>query len=371
VAVFVTGGTGFLGRHLVAGLRQRGEDVVLLVRGRDDAEAREKAARALGSLAPEGDGAQARFRVCRGSLDAPDLGLSPADRDMVLSSCDRILHCGASVRFDLSWAEAEAVNVGGTRSVLALARERQRRGGLARYDHVGTAFVAGRRTDLVGEEELDGRLGHRNTYERSKFEAEKLVREARGEIPACIFRPSIVVGDSTRGRTSSFQMIYWPLRMYVSGLWRTCPGHPDAPIDMVPVDFVRDALLHLRTRPESLGRCFHVAAGGQGAITLAQIAQEAGTVFPGCPPLRFVDPASWMRWVHPLLKYLSFGTPRRIVRRGEFYVPYFTANPRFDNAGLRALLSGSGLEVPSVASYLHRLFEYCRDTDWGRRPLPS
>jgi thioester reductase-like protein len=372
VAVFVTGGTGFLGRQVVAGLLRGGEEVVLLVRGRDDADARAKASAALASAnAPAGDGSRPRWRVVRGSLAEPDLGLMPADRERILAECDRILHCAATVRFDLPWAEAEATNVGGTRAVLALARERQRRGGLARYDHVGTAFVAGRRTDLVGEEELDGRLGHRNTYERSKFEAEKLVRDARGEVPACIFRPSIVVGDSEQGRTSSFQMIYWPLRMYVSGLWRTCPGRPDASIDMVPVDFVRDALLHLRTRPETLGRCYHVAAGAEGAITLAQVTDEAKAVFPGCKPLRFVDPAPWMRYVHPMLKHLTFGAPRRIVRRGEFYVPYFTANPRFDNTGLRAQLAGSGIDVPSVASYLRRLLQYCLDTDWGRRPLPS
>ena len=88
-------------------------------------------------------------------------------------------------------------------------------------------------------------------------------------------------------------------------------------------------------------------------------------------PVRFVDPGPWMRYVHPVLKHLFFGAPRRIVRRGEFYVPYFTANPRFDNSGLQALLTGSGLEVPSVASYLRRLLQYCLDTDWGRRPLPT
>jgi long-chain acyl-CoA synthetase len=342
------------------------------VRGRDDADAKEKVRAALHPAAGnEGGGAGPPPTVMRGSLSEPDLGLAPADRERVVSSCDRILHCGASVRFDLPWADAEAVNVGGTRAVLDLARERHRRGGLARYDHVGTAFVAGRRTDVVGEEELEGRLGHRNTYERSKFEGEKLVRQARGDIPAAIFRPSVVVGDSEDGRTSSFNVIYWPLRMYASGLWRTCPGRPEAPIDMVPVDFVRDAMLHLRARTQTIGRCFHVAAGVRGAITLAQIADEAAAVFRARKPVRFVDPAPWMRLVHPLIKHLSFGAPRRIVRQGEFYVPYFTANPRFDNSGLKEMLAGSGLEVPSVASYLRRLFQYCVDSDWGRRPPPA
>jgi long-chain acyl-CoA synthetase len=218
----------------------------------------------------------------------------------------------------------------------------------------------------VPESELDGRLGHKNTYEQSKFEAEGLVREAAADLPVCIFRPSIVVGESGSGRTTSFNMIYWPARLYAAGLWRTLPGRPDAPIDLVPVDFVRDALLAIRRRPESLGRCFHLAAGPDGVLRLARITEVLGEFVPGGKPVRFVDPGWWMRWVHPVLKHLTFGAPRRIVRHGEFYVPYFVANPRFDNANTRELLQGTGLVVPQVENYLRSLFQFCVDTNWGR-----
>ena len=270
------------------------------------------------------------------------------------------------MRLDLPLERSRAVNVGGTRGMLDLARERARRGTLTRFDYVGTAYVAGRRTDVVPEDELDGRLGHKNTYERSKFEAEGLVRAAAGELPVCIFRPSIVVGESDSGRTTSFNMIYWPARLYASGLWRTCPGNPEAPVDLVPVNFVRDALLAIRRQPRSLGRCFHLAAGPEGFLPLARIVEVLREFVPGRKPVRFVDPSWWMRYVHPLIKHLTFGSPRRIVRNGEFYVPYFVANPRFDNAGTRELLEGTGVAVPGVEDYLRSLFQFCVDTNWGR-----
>jgi long-chain acyl-CoA synthetase len=367
VSVFVTGATGFLGRHLVRRLVEGGERVVLLVRGRDDADAAERVRRALASV---GDGGDLRgggaVTVCRGALDAPGLGLGAADRDVVLGSCESFLHCGASVRLDLPLERARAVNVAGTRAMLDLARERARRGPFARFDYVGTAYVAGRRTDVVFEPELEGRLGHKNSYEQSKFEAEGVVRAAGADLPVCIFRPSIVVGESDSGRTTSFNMIYWPARMYASGLWRTLPGNPDAPVDLVPVNFVRDALLAIRRQPASLGRCFHVAAGPEGFCRLGRITEVLQEFLPGRKPVRFVDPAWWMRWVHPVIKHLAFGAPRRIVRHGEHYVPYFVANPRFDNTGTRELLRESGVAIPSVEDYLRGLFRFCLESNWGR-----
>jgi hypothetical protein len=193
------------------------------------------------------------------------------------------------------------------------------------------------------------------------------VREAAADLPVCIFRPSIVVGESRSGRTSSLNMLYWPARMYASGLWRTCPGNPDAPVDLVPVDFVCDALLAIRRQAASLGRCFHLAAGPEGSLRLRRITDVLAEFLPGRKPVRFVDPAWWMRYVHPVIKHLSFGAPRRIVRNGEFYVPYFAANPRFDNTGTRELLRGTGLSVPGVEDYLRALFRFCLESDWGRR----
>jgi nucleoside-diphosphate-sugar epimerase len=250
-----------------------------------------------------------------------------------------------------------------------LARRRQEQKGISRFDHVSTAFVAGRRTDVVLEAELEAPLGHKNSYEASKFEGEKLVRSHMPELPIAIFRPSIVVGAAADGSTTSFNVIYWPIRVYSKGLWRICPGHPQTPIDLVPVDFVSDAITSLRELPESIGKCFHLAAGADGAERLGDLTELVRRFFAVKHPVVFVNPGPWMRWVHPVLKHLTFGPPRRVVRSGEVYVPYFCGNPLFDTTNTRELLASTEVSVPRVSDYLERLFKYCVDTDWGRAPL--
>lgn len=364
----MTGATGFLGSYLLQELLEGGQEVVLLVRSRSLQEARGRVRKALALLGgAELEEIGPQLDLCLGSLDAPGLGLSAEERGRVLERCDQFLHCGASVRFDLPLEEARAVNLGGTEAMLELAAERHRRGGLTRFDYVGTAYVAGNRTDVVLETELDGRLGHKNTYERTKFEAEQAVRRAQEELPATIYRPSIVVGESERGRTPSFKMIYWPAKVYAMGLWRTCPGNPHTPVDLVPVNFVRDAILEIRRRPDSLGRCYHLAAGPEGQVTLGSMARLLQEIFSVRKPVRFVDPGWWMRSVHPLLKLLAFGASRRVVRTGEFYVPYFTQNPQFDNSGTVEALRATKVVLPRVGDYVHQLFRYCIETDWGRK----
>jgi hypothetical protein len=74
-----------------------------------------------------------------------------------------------------------------------------------------------------------------------------------------------------------------------------------------------------------------------------------------------------MRWVHPVLKYLTFGPPRRVVHAGEFYVPYFCNNPLFDIRNTRELLATVKLPIPRVADYLERLFHFCVETNWGKK----
>ena len=373
MAVFVTGATGFLGRYLVGSLLEQDEDVVLLVRGADRAHAEQRARESLAWFDRGYDAlVGGRVQVCAGELDRPGLGLSAEDRALVLERCDSFLHCGASVRFDLPIERARAVNVEGTRGVLELAAERQRRGALRRVDHVSTCYVAGRRTDRVAEDDLDPAPGHRNSYEQTKFEAELLVREASRELPIATHRPSIVVGESDFGRTSSFNTLYWPIRVYASGYWRTLPGRRDAPLDIVPIDFVRDAILALRRRDDTIGGTFHLAAGADDAITIGQGAAIVERFFPHRKGVRYVDPSWWMRTVHPALKAVAFGRGfRRFLRITDAYAPYFMANPRFDTTRTAALLAEEGLAAPSIESYFERLLRYAVESDWGRRDRPK
>lgn len=372
MTVFVTGATGFLGRYLVRGLLDEGEDVMLLVRGEDRAHAEQRTRNMLAWFEADLEGLLGtRVQVCPGDLDRPGLGLSAEDRALVVETCDSFLHCGASVSFDMPLALARAVNTEGTRALLDLARERQRSGELRRVDHVSTAYVAGRSQGLVAEDDVVPGVEHRNSYEFTKFEAEQLVVQAREEMPVTTYRPSIIVGESDFGRTSNFNTLYWPVKVYASGYWRTLPGRRDSTLDVIPVDFVRDAMLALRRQPETLGSTFHLAAGPAGVLTIDEAIELVERCFPERKSVRVVNPEWWMTTVHPMLKTVSFGRLRRFLGTVEAYAPYLLGNPTFDNTRARERLEPLGISVPSVSSYFGRLIRYCIETDWGRTDRPK
>lgn len=148
------------------------------------------------------------------------------------------------------------------------------------------------------------------------------------------------------------------------------PGRPDTPIDLVPVDFVRDAFLAIRQRPDSLHSTYHLAAGPDGDLTLQEICELVASFFPNRKAVKIFNPQFWMSFVHPVLKRLTFGRLRRIFISGEVYNPYFIQNPRFDTTHTKQALHDTKISLPEVKSYLGKLLQYCLDTDWGRKPFP-
>ena len=172
-------------------------------------------------------------------LTAPDLGLSAAERDRLAERAGTIVHSAASVSFTLELEEARSINLEGTRRMLELAELADRRGGLGCYAHVSTAFVAGTHRGRFAEADQDVGQEFHNSYERSKFEAEQLVRSR--DLLFTILRPSIVVGDRNNGWTAAFNVLYWPLRAFARGLFTAVPAIPSAPVDVVSIDYVADA----------------------------------------------------------------------------------------------------------------------------------
>ncbi len=203
--------------------------------------------------------------------------------------------------------------------------------------YVGTAYVAGERDDLVREDELAIGQGYRNTYEQTKAEAEALVRSRLDSLPGVILRPSIIVGDSRTGVTSSFKMMYWPLKIYARRLWRTVPGYPDAVLDIVPVDFVAQAVARLAFDEAAQGSTVHLCAGPKGCATIAQVAQRAAEYFKVREP-RFVDPKFFFAAVRPLLFMALWGRKRRVLVDGRAYRDYFTMRMQFDTTNAERLL---------------------------------
>lgn len=358
--LLLTGGTGQVGRALLPRLLEHPERRVLVLLRAPDADTLRRRLEQLRAELPEP--ARPRLEGVAGDVTLPGLGLSPGDRERVLADADGVVHSAASVRFDLPDAASEAHNLQGTVEVLGLARALAERGRLERLDHVSTCYVAGDREGLCLERELDQGQGFRNSYERSKLKAELRVREAMAQgLPAAVHRLAIVVGDSRTGRTQSFNVVYWPLKLYLRGWWRTLPGRPDARVDMVPCDFVAEAMRRILDQPGTLGRTFHLAAGPE-APTIGALMEQVRQLTGG-PPLRVIDQGRYRRWVRPLLTPF-FWTPRgqAIRRGGEAFLPYLERNPVFDVGEARSVLGG--LEPPPVGAWLETVLRYAMERDF-------
>jgi thioester reductase-like protein len=361
--IFVTGATGFLGVRLVHELLERNPSarLALLIRERPGQSGRE---RADSFLSPA---EQSRVQVFSGDVSQPNCGLDAASWQRLTGECTRVIHSAATVRFDHTLDEARRINVEGTRHVLDLAAATKN---LCSMAYVGTAYVAGERTDLVREDELAIGQGYRNTYEQTKAEAEALVRSRLDSLPGVILRPSIIVGDSRTGVTSSFKMMYWPLKIYSRGLWRTVPGYRDAVLDIVPVDYVAASVSHALFDQAALGSTLHICAGPSGCATIEQVALRAKEYFHGGEP-RFVDPRLFFAFVRPLLYVSLWGRKRRVLVDGRAYRDYFTMRMQFDTTNAERILSPVGIRPPHVLDYLDCLFNYCVASEWGRRPVTA
>ena len=334
-AVLLSGATGFVGREILSRFLERGDHhIFALVRAENDDQA---AARL-----PAHD----RVTAVAGDIEHADLGLAGATRDLLSREVTTVLHCAASVSFDLSLEKSRAVNVEGSRRMLEFARSCDR---LERFSYVSTAYVAGEPGGLFREDELAVGQRFRNPYERSKFEAELALRSEGRDLPLQILRPSIVVGDSSTGRTTSFNVLYGPLKAFARGAVPAIPARRDAPVDIVPVDYVADRVHELATHgPDGT---FHLVAG-RNATTVGRLLEMSSEEL-GCAQPTVMSPRLYRSWVHPWLRRKYRG-----LRRMEVYFPYFAMRVRFDDRRL-----GPG---PRVEGYFHRLVRYAQAAGWGR-----
>ena len=294
-ATVVTGVTGFLGRELLGSLLALpGERVVAPIRPSRGASAAIRVAKLLDGLIPDParrEEAARRVHPIETDLSADDPHFDEALRRAIDGLPARVIHGAASVAFDLPLEETRRINVEGTKRMLSSAATLAEAGLLTRFAYVSTAFVAGTREGRVYERELDVGQGFTNTYERSKLEAELLLRECGGGLPWTVLRPSIVAGRASTGETSHYHVLYWPLKVFARGLVVCIPGERDAVFDIVPVDFVVDALLHILEREDSLGGCYHLSRRHPGHARRGGAARRRDVRAAPCAALRLAPPA--------------------------------------------------------------------------------
>jgi thioester reductase-like protein len=359
--VLLTGSTGFVGMELVARYLERGDrDIVVLVRAADDTAASARMDDVLGNLfGPRAARHRPRVRAYAADVTAPGLGLDPSVRDRLACEVSTIVHSAASVSFTLSLEEARGINLEGTRRMLEFADAARSCGGLERYGHVSTAYVAGDHSGRFSEGDLDLGQQFHNSYERSKFEAEQMIR-AHDQLPFTILRPSIVVGDRSSGWTSAFNVLYWPLRAFARGLFTAVPAIPSAPVDVVSVDYVADAIHELCESEGGFGETYHLTAGAN-ASTIDEIAHLASRYFRRPLP-KVLPPAEFDA-------RRCDSAERSALEASAAYFPYFSIDTVFDQAATRARLEPHGIRTSPLGEYLDRLLDFATRSRWGKRPI--
>jgi long-chain acyl-CoA synthetase len=337
-SLFLTGATGFLGMELIARMLDQGDgpDLYVAIRADDPPAAQARLTETIGRLWETPPESIRRLHAVRADLTAPGLGLTAFARDELAANVERVVHCAASISFTLPLAQAREVNVAGTRRVLELAAELP---ALERVVHVSTAYVSGRTPDVFDEPHPGG-SGFRNTYERTKMEAEVAVRAAG--LPFAIVRPSIVVGEAGSGWTSAFNVLYWPLQAFARGLLPVVPADPDGIVDMVPVDYVAE-VIERATFDADAGGCFHAVAGDKAVLVREFVDAVCGELSMDAPQL---TAANTLEDGHP----------------AEIFAPYFDVDTRFGNARGRGLAG----EAPDPLSYLPELLRFAKAARWGK-----
>src|SRR5205085_8238851 len=230
-----------------------------------------------------------RIEVLEGDIGERGLGLSGDQLSRLRSDVTIAYHLAAIYDLAVPLDIAQRVNVDGTGNVLELCAGCKK---LERLNYVSTAYVAGDRTGVVYEHELVLGQHFKNHYESTKFQAEMWVRDAMAEVPVTIYRPAIVVGDSRTGETQKFDGPYYMLRtisrtMKMGGRIPQF-GASDAPFNVVPVDFVVDALVAAAADPASVGQTLHLV--DPEPITARELMQVLSREYAGKEPSYKVPP---------------------------------------------------------------------------------
>lgn len=335
--------SSFLATRVVARLLGDGEDVWCVVRRKsmDDAERRRAAL---------GRGQRGRLHFLEGDTACLDLGLSGRECQMLAREIDVIHHCAAVTYLGTSRAEAERTNVGGAREVLELAEACRH---LERLVHWSTALVSGARRGRVLEDEL-GPGPCRNVVSETRLRAERMLAEARDHIPITVLRPSIVVGDSRTGETDRLEGPYLLVLLLLSAppdLRIPMPGRGDAPLNMVPIDFVVEAGFALAAHPSSAGRTYHIVDPDPlpARRVFDLIAEKAERPAPrGYVPTSFAT--TLMR------------TPglERFANIPRAFLEQLATDVVWDDRQARPILREAGLQCPPFEDYVAKMVDFVR-----------
>jgi len=367
--IFITGATGFIGSHLSVKILSEEQDsnLYVLVRGKNQTDSENRFRTIIEKNFPDFDFSNftSRIFILNGDICSDNLGLTENEHSFLTNKVTHIIHSAANVSHTLELEKARKINVEGVQNVLKFAVSCKENDKLVSLSYISTAYVCGNTSSVINEEPL---LPHRrfaNTYEETKYEAESLVVSMMNKLPVHIFRPSIVVGNSETGKTTSFNVIYYPLKLLRKGMLKLLAGTKSVKLDIVPVNYVVNAIHHiLFKRERTYGKIYNLTAGKEKSLSLAEIMN------------RTLNNGFGKKIKHvPMIPYriAKLFTPLLTKKLKKFknlmtnYEPFLAFSPEFRNDNTSAALFGSGIEAPHLSSYFEKLLTYCLDSDWGKR----
>lgn len=268
--ILLTGANGFLGTQITSRLlKQYNHKIIVLMRGESKEDAVNRLYRGWWEFPELLEEIGGRIPVLNGDISKSNLGLKKDEYEKLVQNITHIIHTAADWRLKSSHKELQKTNVQGTQNLLELAQLAHEDHGLERFSHLSTAYVAGAKMGIISENNLTSKHGFLNNYEKTKFESEIEVKKS--EFNISIFRPSMIVGDSTTGYVKTFNTIYIPLKLYLKGQLPIIPAHPSMKVNLVPVDYVADAVIDLTFDSRAANKTFHLTAPRGSLPTLKEL----------------------------------------------------------------------------------------------------
>jgi thioester reductase-like protein len=346
--ILFTGFPGFIGARLLPRILELKplSRVFCLVQEKFS-EAARASVEALESAHPQ---ARGRLHLLRGDITQPGLGMEAEPARELRRGLVQAYHLAAAYDLAVSAEVGRRINVEGTRHVLEFLQEAPR---FSRLHYVSTAYVCGKARGVFKETDLDVGQGFKNHYEETKFQAE--VEVVKSRVPRTIYRPGVVVGDSRTGETGKFDGPYFVLRamdrLPSRGLFFRL-GSGQGMVNIVPVDFVVEALARLSAVEASHGQTYHLThPAPHTAGELVEIfARALGKRFAYLP----VPLALARVLFRPRAVQRYFGMPVEALE-------YFGEGVRHDAAQATRDLAPLGVRCPSLPDYVDRLVAFYRE----------
>lgn len=343
--IFLTGFPGFIAERLVARLAKEEYQFFLLVQP----QFLEQAVETVKHIAESTNTPLENFAVIKGDITEPNLGMDADDAATVRYETTDVFHLAAiydlAVKKDVAWR----VNLEGTKNVNEFVRSLRH---LKRYNYISTCYVAGKRTGEIREDELEHDRGFRNHYEETKYLAETEVERLKPELPVTIFRPSVVVGDSKTGETLKYDGIYYLihyLRKAPYLLRAVNVGNKTVKLNLVPVDFVVDAIAELAFDEKAQGKT--VAIADPEPLTTSELFDAIAEELTGRRS-EFVPSPKLVEW------FLSKPFSPPITGLPVHGVPYFFIEQTYDTSVANELLAPHRIKCPRFRDYVGNLIRF-------------